>query len=195
MAQRMSRGLVALSSTVVAAIYCAGYLMTQGADAGLAASESAPAPIIAAAGPPAPAGVPTAVLAAPRSFIPPTALPTGPPTAGSSGQSPGGVTYRDGTYQGSGTSRRGGFVVAVTIQGGRIANVTFTQVTTQYPVSRVAALPGQVVARQSAQVDRVSGATYSVQAFQQAVQQALAKASIGGATAAAPSAGSGGAGA
>jgi uncharacterized protein with FMN-binding domain len=66
--------------------------------------------------------------------------------------------------------------VAVTIQGGRIANVALTQVTTQYPASRIAALPGQVVARQSAQVDRVSGATYSTQAFQQAVQQALGKA-------------------
>jgi uncharacterized protein with FMN-binding domain len=65
----------------------------------------------------------------------------------------------------------------VTIQGGRITDVTFTQVTTQYPGSRIAMLPAQVVARQSAQVDRITGATYSVQAFQQAVQQALAKAS------------------
>jgi uncharacterized protein with FMN-binding domain len=65
--------------------------------------------------------------------------------------------------------------VGVTVQGGRITNVVMTQVTTQYPASRIAALPAQVVARQSAQVDRISGATYSVQAFQQAVQQALAK--------------------
>jgi uncharacterized protein with FMN-binding domain len=66
--------------------------------------------------------------------------------------------------------------VEVTIQGGRIANVAITDVTTQYSVRRIAALPGQVVARQSAQVNRVSGATYSTQAFQQAVQQALAQA-------------------
>ena len=58
----------------------------------------------------------------------------------------------------------------------RRTNVALTRVTTQYPASRIAALPGQVVARQSARVDRVSGATYSVQAFQQAVQQALAQA-------------------
>jgi uncharacterized protein with FMN-binding domain len=193
---RRNRGLVALSSTVVAAIYFAGYLTTQGADAGLAASESAPAQIIATAAPPTQIGVPTPVLAPQRSFVPPTAVPINPPTAVSSGQSPGSVSYRDGTYQGSGTSRRGGFVVAVTIRDGRIANVAFTQVTTQYPVSRVAALPSQVVARQSAQVDRVSGATYSVQAFQQAVQQALAQAWTGrAATAAAPSAQSGEAGA
>jgi uncharacterized protein with FMN-binding domain len=90
------------------------------------------------------------------------------------------VTYRDGTYQGRGTSRRGDVGVSVTIQGGRITNVAITQITTQYPASRIAALPGQVVARQSAQVDRITGATYSVQAFQQAVQQALAQARTSG---------------
>ncbi|MCC6178560.1 MAG: FMN-binding protein [Chloroflexi bacterium] len=85
-------------------------------------------------------------------------------------------TYRDGTYSGTGTSRRGGFTVAVTVQGGKIANVAVTRATTQYPMSRIAALPGQVVARQSAQVDNVTGATYSAQAFRQAVEQALVQA-------------------
>jgi uncharacterized protein with FMN-binding domain len=87
------------------------------------------------------------------------------------------ATYRDGTYSGSGTSRRGNVSVAVTIQSGRIANVTISSVTTQYPVSRIAALPAQVVARQSGQVDNVSGATYSAQAFSIAVQAALSQAS------------------
>ena len=85
-------------------------------------------------------------------------------------------TYRDGTYTGTGNSRRGGFDVAVTIAGGRITGVAITRAFTEYPASRVAALPAQVVARQSASVDRVSGATYSSQAFQQAVQAALAQA-------------------
>ena len=66
--------------------------------------------------------------------------------------------------------------MAVSIQGGRIAGVTITGGTTHYPLSRIAALPSQVMDRQSLQVDRVTGATYSVQAFQQAVQQALARA-------------------
>jgi len=100
---------------------------------------------------------------------------SGGQAAGAATAQPGAATtnYRDGTYSGSGTSRRGGFEVAVTIQGGRITDVQFTRVTTQYPVSRVAGLPAQVIARQSAQVDRISGATYSVQAFQQAVENAL----------------------
>jgi uncharacterized protein with FMN-binding domain len=124
------------------------------------ASTTAPGPGVA------PSSTPRPVGAAASSAAPPVGTAT---PAASSG-------YRDGTYTGSGTSRRGGFEVAVTIQGGRIANVALTRVTTQYPASRIAGLPGQVVARQSAQVDRVSGATYSVQAFQQAVQAALAQA-------------------
>src|SRR5437870_5088925 len=49
-------------------------------------------------------------------------------------------TYRDGTYTGTGNSRRGGFDVAVTIAGGRIANVAITRAFTEYPASRVASL-------------------------------------------------------
>jgi uncharacterized protein with FMN-binding domain len=64
----------------------------------------------------------------------------------------------------------------VTVQNGRISNVQITGVTTEYPVSRIASLPSQVVTRQSAQVNTISGATYSTQAFVAAVQQALAKA-------------------
>jgi uncharacterized protein with FMN-binding domain len=73
--------------------------------------------------------------------------------------------------------------VSVTVQGGRIANVAITKVTTSYPGSRIAGLPAKVVASQSAQVDRVSGATYSTVAFQTAVQQALAQAQTSGGSA------------
>ena len=49
--------------------------------------------------------------------------------------------------------------------------------TTSYPVSRIASLPSAVVKAQSANVNVISGATYSSQAFKQAVQQALTQAS------------------
>ena len=39
MARRMSRKLVAMSSSAIAAIYFAGYLATQGGDAGLAGTQ------------------------------------------------------------------------------------------------------------------------------------------------------------
>jgi uncharacterized protein with FMN-binding domain len=64
----------------------------------------------------------------------------------------------------------------LTVQGGRISGVTITGATTQYPTRFVSALPGQVVSRQSAQIDLVSGATYSSLAFRGAVQQALQRA-------------------
>jgi uncharacterized protein with FMN-binding domain len=69
--------------------------------------------------------------------------------------------------------------VAVTVQSGRIAAVDITDCRTQYPESFIDGLPAQVVARQSAQVDLVSGATYSSRAFQSAVSQALAQARAG----------------
>jgi uncharacterized protein with FMN-binding domain len=84
--------------------------------------------------------------------------------------------YKDGTFSGTGTSRRGNVTVAVTIAGGRITNVSLTKVATEYPASAIASLPAQVVATQSAQVNGVSGATYSAQAFRSAVQAALQQA-------------------
>ena len=72
-----------------------------------------------------------------------------------------------------GTSRRGSVWVDVTMNAGRIELVTITRSTLQYPVRDIAGLPAQVVAKQSGQVDIVSGATYSSQAFRTAVSQAL----------------------
>jgi uncharacterized protein with FMN-binding domain len=66
--------------------------------------------------------------------------------------------------------------VNVDVQSGRISTVTITRSTLQYPLRDIAGLPDQVVQRQSAQVDIVSRATYSSQAFRTAVSQALSKA-------------------
>jgi uncharacterized protein with FMN-binding domain len=195
MASKMPRHLVALSSSAIAAIYFAGFVATRSADAGISAdppSAADPATQVAAPSP-STASQPTPLVSAstprrgnrgslsgPGSGTTATATPTTPtaPPAASSGApaQTQASTYKDGTYTGSGTSRRGGVDVQLTIQDSRITNVTITRVTTQYPVSRIASLPAEVIARQSAQVDRISGATYSVQAFQQAVQQALSSA-------------------
>jgi uncharacterized protein with FMN-binding domain len=66
--------------------------------------------------------------------------------------------------------------VSVEVISGRIANVTITRSTLQYPLRDIVGLPAEVVERQSAQVDIVSRATYSSQAFRTAVSQALGKA-------------------
>ena len=86
------------------------------------------------------------------------------------------VAYADGTFSGTGSSRFGNVTVSVTTAAGRITNVQITRVTTSYPVSRIASLPAQVVQSQSATINSVSGATYSSQAFKQAVQAALSQA-------------------
>jgi len=64
----------------------------------------------------------------------------------------------------------------VVIRRGRIASAEITTCRMRYSCSLIAALPPQVVARQGPDVDIVSGATQSGEAFSRAVSQALAQA-------------------
>jgi uncharacterized protein with FMN-binding domain len=84
--------------------------------------------------------------------------------------------YKDGTYTGWGTSRHGDIQASVVIEGGRIMSATIAQCLTRYSCSWIAPLPPEVVARQSAEVDYVSGATESTNAFYYGVLEALGKA-------------------
>jgi uncharacterized protein with FMN-binding domain len=154
--------MVVLSASAIASIYAAGFALTRAADAGLsgASTSSAATPTIAT-----PAS--TTTSAAPTVVIGASAPAVSTATAASA------TTYKDGTYTGQGTSRRGGVSVSVSIQSGAIANVQITSANTEYPVSRIASLPSVVVKQQTANVNVISGATYSSQAFKQAVQQAL----------------------
>jgi uncharacterized protein with FMN-binding domain len=84
--------------------------------------------------------------------------------------------WRDGTYTGWGYSRHGDIEAAVVIEGGRIASATISQCRTRYSCSVIDRLPPQVAQRQSPDVDYVSGATQSADAFYGAVVAALGKA-------------------
>lgn len=84
--------------------------------------------------------------------------------------------YKDGTYLGWGTCRHGDIQASVTVESGRITSTSIAQCWTRYSCSWVAHLPGQVVTRQSPDVDYVSGATQSANAFYWAVIDALNKA-------------------
>jgi uncharacterized protein with FMN-binding domain len=84
--------------------------------------------------------------------------------------------FKDGTYFGWGSSRHGDIQASVVIEGGRIASATIAQCLTRYSCSWIAQLPPQVVSRQSPEVDYVSGATQSTNAFYYAVVDALSKA-------------------
>jgi uncharacterized protein with FMN-binding domain len=165
--RRMHRGLVALSASAVAAIYLAGYVRTQPADATLDVVE--PTAIVATVRP----------SSTPQPTLQPSvgrALPATTPVPAPAASAATSASYKDGTYSGQGSSRRGNVWVNVIISAGNIASVTITRSTLQYPVRDIAGLPSQVVAKQSAQVDIVSGATYSSQAFRTAVSQALSQA-------------------
>jgi uncharacterized protein with FMN-binding domain len=82
--------------------------------------------------------------------------------------------YKDGAFLGYGTSRHGDIQAQVTIANDRIIAVSISKCLTQYSCDWLAPLPGQVVARQSAETDYVSGATQSTNAFYYAVVEALA---------------------
>jgi uncharacterized protein with FMN-binding domain len=84
--------------------------------------------------------------------------------------------YRDGRYLGWGSCRHGDIEAAVTVEGGRITSAVITQCLTRYSCSVVDRLPPQVVTRQNAEVDVVSGATESAWAFSDAIFEALSKA-------------------
>ena len=86
------------------------------------------------------------------------------------------ASYKDGTYVGLGACRHGEIEATVIVEGGQVTSARISQCWTRYSCSWVAALPAQVIARQSAEVDYVSGATESADAFHYAVQYALAKA-------------------
>jgi uncharacterized protein with FMN-binding domain len=115
-----------------------------------------------------PLSAPIAPAAAPAPAAPAvlTAVPT----------TPAAPAYRDGTYYGWGTSRHGDIQAAVVVDGGRITSAKIAQCLTRYSCSWIAALPPQVISRQSPEVDYVSGATQSTNAFYYAVIDALAKA-------------------
>lgn len=146
-------------------------------------SETAEVPIDTVAT--APVTKPTATLspaqvpAAPAPSVP-VALPPATPTHASAPSAtpteaplPPGVKWHDGTFTGWGTSRHGDIEATVIIEKGRITAAAISRCLTRYSCSWIAHLQPQVVERQSADVDNVSGATESANAFYYAVLEAL----------------------
>ena len=84
--------------------------------------------------------------------------------------------YKDGSYTGWGTSRHGDIEATVVIENGKIASARISQCLTRYSCSVIARLIPQVAERQGPDIDTVSGATQSANAFYYAVVEALVKA-------------------
>lgn len=127
-----------------------------------AAAASVAAPI-------APQAVPALAVPAAAPAADPAVVPAATPVA---------PRYKDGSFLGWGTSRHGDMAVTVVVESGRITSAKITDCQTRWPCTWVEALPGQVVARQSAETDYVSGATQSTNAFYYAVVDALGKATV-----------------
>jgi uncharacterized protein with FMN-binding domain len=94
--------------------------------------------------------------------------------------SPTGPTYKDGQYTGQDFPNQfGDTQVKITISGGRITDVQAVQLPFDRPrsaeISQYASprLHDEVLQAQSAQIDSLSGATYTSDSYAQSVQSAL----------------------
>ena len=116
--------------------------------------------------PPAPIVAPVVEQAAVVPAAPVSANPAAPAVK----------VWRDGKFVGWGGSRHGDIQATVVIEGGRIVSAQITDCQTRYPCDVIEKLPGQVVSRQSPNVQRISGATESADAFYSAVYFALQQA-------------------
>ena len=123
--------------------------------------------------PPEPPSAPAPATPAVAETIPaapaPTPAPEPPPP-------PPAPKWKDGTYLGWGSSRHGDIQASVIIENGRIASATIAQCLTRYSCDVIASLPPEVPQKQSPDVDYISGATQSANAFYYAVVDALGKA-------------------
>jgi uncharacterized protein with FMN-binding domain len=157
----MGSKMIAICSAAIGLVYATGYFVTA---SGAVEDAASPAPTTATTAAPA-----TTATAAPKGSQTGTATQSKAPAKTSK--------YKDGTYTGRGSNRIGSVQVAVTVQNDKIVSVKITDCTTHYPQAYIDGLPDQVLGRQSAVVDYVSGATKSTDDFRIAVQQALAQAS------------------
>ncbi len=92
-------------------------------------------------------------------------------------------TYKDGTYTGSGTGFGGQITVKVTIKGGKIAGIKIVSASGEDAsfLGKAKGVLSKILAKQSTNVDAVSGATYSSNGIIMAVRNALSKAQSGSA--------------
>lgn len=84
--------------------------------------------------------------------------------------------WKDGKFSGWGSCRHGDLEATIEIKDGRIVSSVVSICRTRYSVDVIERIIPQVVTRQSADVDTVSGATQSADAFYWAVTSALASA-------------------
>jgi uncharacterized protein with FMN-binding domain len=137
-------------------------------------ASSAPVASAPVSSPPVAAPVQPAAPAPARDSSHSAATPAAPDSTQSSDKEK--TRLKDGIFFGWGTSRHGDIQAGLEIKNGRIISAFISECLTQYSCSWISALPAQVISRQSPDVDFVSGATQSTNAFYYAVADALKKA-------------------
>jgi uncharacterized protein with FMN-binding domain len=86
--------------------------------------------------------------------------------------------YKDGAYFGWGYCRHGELKVMIELKDDKIVSADIAEWYMRYARNVIAPLPRQVVTRQSPEVDRISGASQSSDAFYYAVVEALKAAKL-----------------
>ena len=88
------------------------------------------------------------------------------------------TVWADGTYQGEGQGFAGKIELSVTVEGGQIKTIEVVGNVSDDAAyfNQAKALLDDIIAKQTPQVDTVSGATFSSKGLIQAVQDALGKA-------------------
>jgi uncharacterized protein with FMN-binding domain len=191
--RRKKRNLLAIGSAAVLAVYAAGYLRTSTAAQKLAEMEQnrsgvdgvrvreavkPSSPANPTPGTPSSVDDPLAVATTPTPLST-SAVPVAATSAIATNSTVTNATvavkriYKDGSFYGWGYCRHGNLKVVVEIKDDKITRAYIAECYTRYSQSVIAMLPGQVVARQSANVDRISRATESSDAFYFAVVAAL----------------------
>jgi uncharacterized protein with FMN-binding domain len=134
------------------------------------------APVTNAPAAPIVTSVASVTVATPAAVAPVPVVPAPDATTATAPAAPAAPKYKDGTYTGWGTCRHGDIQAEVVIEGGRIISANIAQCLTRYSCNVIGRLPPEVPQRQSAEVDYVSGATQSTNAYYYAVLEALGKA-------------------
>jgi uncharacterized protein with FMN-binding domain len=148
------------------------------ASPGVAAGELAPpvAPAVTAAA--VDTATRPAVPAIPEYVAPPAAPPAATPTTSPDSAVTAAAPkvikpLRDGVFHGYGSSRHGDIEVRLEIVGQKVVYAEISRCLTRWPCTIVERLPAQVIDRQTADVDIITGATASSDAFYMAVLDAF----------------------
>jgi uncharacterized protein with FMN-binding domain len=168
------RAVVAISATALALILLFSFKTPDGRLGTTLGSSKGPVGVVAGASA-APTRAPAGQAAGGGATKTPAA--TGAPAATAA---PAGGSFKDGTVSGPVVDTRFGPVqVEVTIAGGKVADVTALELPSDHPRSEMISqyaepiLHSEAVQAQSAQIDLVSGATYTSLAYERSLQAAL----------------------